>query len=140
MANPGASAPVVFGGKLRAVMLYLDSMQMQARSFSAMEVMRAVDNFNVFVPSGDVKIGDYDIALLSNSMYEEVPDMAYMPLEADPNAARFLRDLAKPADSAFIQTNIVRVDGRRQVYIPVYRQQGASTLAVVNQLHDSIKD
>src|SRR5689334_20733847 len=32
MANPGASAPVVFGGKIRAVMLYLDRMQMQARS------------------------------------------------------------------------------------------------------------
>ncbi len=139
MANPGASAPVVFGGKIRAVMLYLDRMQMQAREFSAMDVMKAVDSFNVFVPSGDVKIGNDDIALLSNSMYEKVEDMGYMPLEADPKAARFLRDLAKPSDAAFIQTNIVRVDGRRQVYIPVYRQQGASTLKVVDDLKESIK-
>ncbi|MGE5194352.1 MAG: efflux RND transporter permease subunit, partial [Deltaproteobacteria bacterium] len=134
----GASAPVVFGGKIRAVMLYLDRMQMQARRFSPMDVMGAVDRFNVFVPSGDVKIGDFDVSLLSNSMYEQVPDMGFMPLEANPNAARFLRDVAKPSDSAFIQTNIVRVDGRRQVYIPVYRQQGASTLAVVNDLYNSI--
>jgi multidrug efflux pump subunit AcrB len=136
----GASAPVVFGGKIRAVMLYLDRMQMQSRHFSAMDVMSAVDKFNVFVPSGDVKIGDYDIALLSNSMYEKVPDMGYMPLEEDPNAARFLRDVAKPSDSSFIQTNIVRVDGRRQVYIPVYRQRGASTLTVVDQLKTGISD
>src|SRR5205085_10690535 len=34
----------------------------------------------------------------------------------------------------FIQTNIVRVNGRRQVYIPVYRQIGASTLSVVEAL------
>ncbi len=138
MANPGASAPVVFGGKIRAVMLYLDQMQMQARNLSAMDVMKAVDNYNVFVPSGDVKIGNDDVALLSNSMYEKVEDMGFMPLEADTNAAKFLRDVARPADSAFIQTNIVRVDGRRQVYIPVYRQQGASTLAVVNDLKNSI--
>src|SRR5262245_13828774 len=136
----GASAPVVFGGRIRAVMLYLDRMQMQSRHFSAMDVMSAVDKFNVFVPSGDVKIGDYDIALLSNSMYERVPDMGYMPLEEDPNAARFLRDVAKPSDSAFIQTNIVRVDGRRQVYIPVYRQRGASTLTVVDDLQSGISD
>ena len=39
-----------------------------------------------------------------------------------------------PEDAAFIQTNIVRVNGRRQVYIPVFRQLGASTLAVVDTL------
>ncbi len=140
MANPGAAAPVVFGGKIRAVMVYLDRMQMQSRALSLMDVQRAVDNYNVFVPSGDVKIGDMDYALLSNSMYEKVADMGLMPLEASTNTARFLRDIAKPTDAAFIQTNIVRVDGRPQVYIPVYRQQGASTLTVVNDLKNSIKD
>ena len=143
MANPGASAPVVFGGKIRAVMLYLDHMQMQARNLSLMDVQKAVDNFNVFVPSGDVKIGDLDYAVLSNSMYEKVPDMGLMPLTAAADSsetARFLRDVAQPTDSAFIQTNIVRVDGRPQVYIPVYRQQGSSTLAVVSDLKSSIND
>ena len=38
------------------------------------------------------------------------------------------RDVATPEDSAFIQTDIVRVNGRREVYIPVFRQLGASTL------------
>lgn len=143
MANPGAAAPVVFGGKIRAVMMYLDHMQMQARNLSLMDVQKAVDDFNVFVPSGDVKIGDLDYAVLSNSMFEKVDDMGLMPLTAATDSsetARFLRDVAQPSDSAFIQTNIVRVDGRPQVYIPVYRQQGASTLTVVNDLKDSIKD
>ncbi|HEY3966042.1 MAG TPA: efflux RND transporter permease subunit [Planctomycetaceae bacterium] len=143
MANPGAAAPVVFGGKIRAVMMYLDHMQMQARNLSLMDVQKAVDNFNVFVPSGDVKIGETDYAVLSNSMFEKVPDMGLMPLTASTNSsetARFLRDVAQPTDSAFIQTNIVRVDGRPQVYIPVYRQQGASTLTVVNDLKNSIAD
>ena len=143
MANEGAAAPVVFGGKIRAVMMYLDSMQMQARNLSLMDVQKAVDNFNVFVPSGDVKIGVWDYAILSNSMFEKVSDMGLMPLTAEADSsetARFLRDVAKPTDAAFIQTNIVRVDGRPQVYIPVYRQQGASTLTVVNDLKKSIKD
>src|SRR5579863_6896242 len=78
MANPGASAPVVFGGKIRAVMMYLDRMQMQSRRLSLMDVQRAIDNYNVFVPSGDVKIGDRDYAILSNSMYDKVKDMGLM--------------------------------------------------------------
>ena len=45
-----------------------------------------------------------------------------------------MRDVATPKDDAFIQTNIVRVDGRKQVYIPVFRQLGASTLKVVGTL------
>ena len=36
------------------------------------------------------------------------------------------RSIHAPAD--FIQTNVVRVNGRRPVYLPVYRQLGASTL------------
>jgi multidrug efflux pump subunit AcrB len=143
MNNEGASAPVVFGGKIRAVMMYLDHQLMQGRKLSLMDVQKSVDDFNVFVPSGDVKIGELDYAILSNSMYEKVSDMGQMPLTAATDStatSRFLRDIATPTDGAFIQTNIVRVDGRPQVYIPVYRQQGASTLTVVDDLKKSISD
>ncbi|HEX5444584.1 MAG TPA: efflux RND transporter permease subunit, partial [Pirellulales bacterium] len=143
MSNPGASAPVVFGGKLRAVMLYLDRIKMQARGLAPVDVMRAADQFNVFVPSGDVKIGDLDFALMSNSMYEHVDGlhgMGAIPLSATHGNAEYLRDVASAQDAAFIQTNIVRVNGRRQVYIPVYRQLGASTLKVVDTLNQALPD
>ncbi|HET6879131.1 MAG TPA: efflux RND transporter permease subunit [Pirellulales bacterium] len=143
MSNPGASAPVVFGGKLRAVMIYLDRIKMQARGLSPMDIMRAADEFNVFVPSGDVKIGDLDFALMSNSMYEYVggnEGMGNIPLKATHGNAEYLRDVAKSEDAAFIQTNIVRVNGRRQVYIPVYRQLGASTLKVVSTIKQALPD
>src|SRR5277367_2834200 len=39
MQQPGAIAPVVMGGKLRAVMLYLDPVKMQARGMSPADVM-----------------------------------------------------------------------------------------------------
>ena len=131
MSNPGAVAPVVYGGKVRAVMLYLDRIKMQARKLSPLDVMRAMDNYNLFLPTGDVKLGDTDYAIDSNSMYELVERMGDMPLRTENGNAAFMRDVATSKDSAFIQTNIVRVDGRREVYIPVFRQLGASTLTVV---------
>src|SRR5262249_29166828 len=117
----GASAPVVIGGKLRAVMLYLNQTAMMAREQSPSDIMDAVERFNLFFPSGDVKIGDKDYSLSSNSMFEAVERMKGIPLKTTPNNAEYLGDLAVPQDSSFIQTNVVRVNGRRQVYIPVYR-------------------
>ncbi len=73
-------------------------------------------------------------------MYDLVEQMGDIPLHTEPGNATFLRDVATPKDTAFIQTNVVRVNGERQVYIPVYRQVGSSTLDVVSNLKKSIPD
>lgn len=149
MQVKGATAPVVIGGKLRAVMLYVDQTKLQARDLSPAEIMESVERFNIFFPSGDVKIGDKDYALSSNSMFKWVEDtregkkliggFGDIPLRTKHGNAEYLRDVAVPKDAAFIQTNVVRVNGRREVYIPVYRQVGASTLSVVENLRSSLK-
>jgi multidrug efflux pump subunit AcrB len=140
MSIPGAVAPVVFGGKIRAVLAYLDRQKMQARGFSPLDVMNALDASNVFLPSGDGKFGELDYVLDSNSMFEKVEDMGDIPLRYENGRAVYLRDVASPRDANYIQTNVVRVDGKREVYIPVYRQLGASTLGVVKKLGDSLKN
>jgi multidrug efflux pump subunit AcrB len=139
MAQPGAVAPVVYGGKIRAVMAYLDRQKMQARGFSPVDVMKALDASNVFLPSGDAKFGTTDYVLDSNSMYQDVSEMAGIPLRYESGRTVYLGDVATPKDANYIQTNVVRVNGKREVYIPVYRQLGASTLKVVSTLRDSLK-
>ena len=71
MAIPGANAPVVYGGKVRAVMLYIDRNKMQARNLSPLDVMKSMDDYNVFLPTGDAKFGDTDFAIDSNSMFRQ---------------------------------------------------------------------
>ena len=72
---------------------------------------------------------DTDYAIDSNSMYETIEKMGDIPLRSEHDNAAYLRDVGTPKDANYIQTNVVRVNGRRQVYIPVFRQLGASTLA-----------
>jgi multidrug efflux pump subunit AcrB len=134
----GAIAPVVYGGKMRAVLAYMDRDKMQARNLSPTDLMNAIDRFNIFLPTGGAKFGTTDYALASNSMYELPTLMGDIPIKSENGKTIFLKDVAKPEDASMIQTNIVRVNGRRQVYIPVYRQQGASTLDVVENLRSSI--
>ena len=73
-------------------------------------------------------------------MYEIVEKMGNIPIKTDKSGTVFLRDIAKPKDAAMIQTNIVRVKGKREVFIPVYRQQGASTLSVVKAVKNNRLD
>ena len=120
MASPGANAPVVYGGKVRTVLAMLNRDALLARGLSPLDVMDALD---------------------SNSMYDLIARMGDIPIKAGPDGKMvFLSQVAEPRDANLIQTNIVRVDGRRQVYIPVYRQQGASTLGVVNNLRDELPE
>jgi multidrug efflux pump subunit AcrB len=140
MAVPGSVAPVVYGGKLRAVMAYMDRAKMQSRNLSPIDLMNAIDNYNIFLPTGGAKFGKLDYALDSNSMYELVDRMGDIPVKTDPGKVVFLRDVATPKDANMIQTNVVRVNGRRQVYIPVYRQMGSSTLSVVDGLKEAVPE
>ncbi len=140
MSQPGALAPLVYGGKVRAIMVYLDRIRLQARHLSPMDVLKAVDEFNVFLPTGSAKFGTTDYAIDSNSMVDVVGRMEEIPLHSESGNATFLRDVATPKDANFIQTNVVRVNGRRQVYIPVFRQLGSSTLDVVNNLKGAISN
>ena len=134
----GAIAPVVYGGKMRAVLAYMDRDKMQARNLSPTDVMNAIDRYNIFLPTGGAKFGTIDYALASNSMYELPTLMGDIPIKSENGKTVFLKDVARPEDATMMQTNIVRVNGRRQVYIPVYRQQGASTLDVVESLRAAI--
>ncbi len=140
MAQKGANAPVVYGGKLRTILALLKPIELQARGLSAIDVMNALDRYNIFLPAGDAKLGDIDYALDSNSMYQLVNRMGDIPIRTDANGTVFLKDVADASDASLAQTNIVRVDQLRQVYIPVYRQQGASTLSVVGRLRASLAE
>jgi multidrug efflux pump subunit AcrB len=140
MGEPGTNAPVVYGGRVRAVLAYMDRSRMQARNLAPVDLMNALDRFNLFLPTGDAKFGKTDYALDSNSMYELVQRMRDIPVKTEDGKTVFLGEVADPQDTSFIQTNMVRVNGRRQVYIPVYRQQGSSTLGVVDALRDSLPE
>ena len=50
-------------------------------------------------------------------------------------------DVGRAEDSGTIQTNIVRIDGQRSVYVPVLKQGGDSnTITIVNGMKAAIKN
>ena len=138
-AVPGCVAPVVVGGKDRTVLIYLRQKDLQARNLSPLDVVKALRQGNQMVTPGTAYFGDNQVLLDTNLMVADVKEINNFPIRIKPGDSVYLRDVGEARDSYSIQTSRVRIDGRSQVYIPVYRQQGASSLTVANGVKDHLK-
>src|SRR6187397_2360876 len=78
---PGASVPQPFGGKYRQIMVYVDPLQLEAYQLSPMDVVRAVNDSNLILPAGDVRIGPVSYSIYTNSQVEDVADINEIPLK-----------------------------------------------------------
>src|SRR6478672_1984113 len=104
---PGASVPPPFGGKYRQIMVYVDPSKLQAYQLSPMDVVRAVNNANLILPSGDVKIGPFDYTLFTNSQFRDVHDINRIPLKTVDGTAVMVSDIGRAEDANQIQNNVV---------------------------------
>ncbi|MDA1195298.1 MAG: efflux RND transporter permease subunit [Planctomycetota bacterium] len=127
----GVVAPAVYGGKLRRILAYTDPARMESMGRSSMDVVESIDRNNVFIPVGAARIGGTDYLLDSNALPPDVEEFNDFPLFESEGRMVRIRDVADVQDSSEIQSNIVRIDGARQAYIPIYRQPGSNTIAIV---------
>ncbi len=136
---PGASVPQPFGGRYRQIMVYVDPLKLEAHQLSVMDVVRTVNNANLILPAGDVKIGPYDYNLYVNSQINDIKDINQVPLKTVGNASVLVGDVGHAVDGSEIQYNVVRVDGQPSVYLPVLKQGGdANTIAVVDGIKGAV--
>ena len=137
---PGAEIPGVFGGTYRQIMVYVDPYKLLSRQLSPMDVVGAVNKSNLILPAGDVKMGPYDYFVYSNSLVDDMEQLAQLPLKVKGHSWVTVNDVGKAEDAHQIQTNIVRIDGQKSVYIPVMKQGGdTNTIAVVDGLRELTK-
>ncbi len=138
---PGASVPQPFGGRYRQIMVYVDPLKLEAHNLSLMDVVKAVDDSNLILPAGDVRIGSKDYNVYANSQVPTPEQINDLPLKSVGNSSVMVGDVGKAEDSGTIQTNIVRIDGQRSVYVPVLKQGGDSnTITIVNGMKAAIKN
>ena len=136
----GAEIPPPFGGKYRQIMVYVDPYKLASRELSPMDVVKAVNDQNLILPAGDVKMGPYDYYVYSNSIVDTMQELNEIPIKAVKDSWVRVGDVGKAEDSAAIQYNIVRVAGQKSTYIPIMKQGGdTNTIAVVDGVRDLLK-
>ncbi len=134
---PGASVPQPFGGASRQIMVYADPYKLESHQMSLMDVVRGVNESNLILPAGDVKIGQFDYNIYTNSQAPDLASIGRIPLRTIGQASVLVNDVATVKDAQTTQTNIVRVDGQRSVYVPVLKQGGdTNTIQIVEGVRE----
>jgi multidrug efflux pump subunit AcrB len=129
----GASVPQPYGGTYRQIQIFVDPLKLEARNMSLNDVVKAVDSSNLILPAGDVRVGGRDFNIYANSQFPDAKLMNSLPLKTVGNSSVLVGDIGRAEDSGALQYNIVRIDGQRSVYVPIFKQGGDSnTISIVN--------
>jgi len=129
---PGSVVPLPYGGKQRQITINMDQAAMQSKGIAPGDLLSAVAQQNVVMPSGTIKIGRSEYDVRTNGTPRTVEELAGIPLKQVNGTTIYLRDVASVSDGFQVQTNVVRQDGRRGVLVSVLKNGGASTLDVVS--------
>src|SRR5450631_1207758 len=136
---PGASVPQPFGGRYRQIMVYVDPLKLEAHQLSVMDVVRTVNDSNLILPAGDVRIGNFDYNIYANSQLDHIEEINKLPLKTVGQSSVLVQDVGEAKDAHEIQTNVVRVDGQPSVYLPILKQGGdTNTISVVDGIKDAV--
>jgi multidrug efflux pump subunit AcrB len=128
---PGAVVPYPYGGKMRQVQVSLDPALMQQKGLSPQDILSALQQQNLVLPTGTAKVGEFEYDIRVNASPDSIAGLADLPIKLAGNATIYLRDVGTVADGYSPQTNIARADGRRGVLMNILKAGNASTIDVV---------
>jgi multidrug efflux pump subunit AcrB len=136
---PGAEMPYPYGGKQRQVNVSLNTSLLQSKGLSPADIVTAIGNQNLILPSGTAKIGQFEYDVDLNSSPLTVAELNDLPIKLSANNTPiYIHDVATVSDGFAPQTNIVRLDGQRGTLISILKNGDASTLSIVKGILDDL--
>jgi multidrug efflux pump subunit AcrB len=135
---PGLTSPPPFGGNQRTIVVSVDADKLRSYGISPDQVVQAVNNGNAIIPAGSVQAGKLQPIVPSNTVVNNIQDLASLPIRTGAGPAVFLRDIGRIDDSTDILAGYAEIDGKRAVYIPVTKRPDASTLTVVSEVRANL--
>jgi len=132
---PGAAVPWAYGGKQRQIMVNLNPQQLLSKGLAPSDVLTALQNQHLVLPSGTAKIGEFEYDTVLNGDEKTLEGLSSIPIRTVGDSVIYLRDVATLADAFAPQTNVVRQNGARATLVTIYKTGDASTLDVVKGIH-----
>ncbi len=135
----GAALPWPYGGKQPQVQVDLDPEALQAKNLAPSDVVQAISNQNLILPSGTSKIGSFEYDVDLNASPRTVEELNDLPIKTVRGTPIYIRDVAHVRNGYPPQTNIARVDGQRAALMVVMKTGNASTLQVIKGIKDGVE-
>jgi multidrug efflux pump subunit AcrB len=135
---PGVSSPPPFGANQRTIILNASPDKMHAYKLSPEDLVQALTAGNSVLPAGDADIGTTNTLVTTDSTVVNYQDLLTIPLKRGPGASIYMGDVATVSDTSDILAGYALLNGKRTIYIPVTKRPDASTITVVDEVHQSL--
>jgi hydrophobe/amphiphile efflux-1 (HAE1) family protein len=134
---PGVASATPGGGLQRELQVLADVDALRARNLSILDVVTAVRSSNLLLPSGSLRTQTRDYNVFTNTQVETLDELREVVIGAPSADGRVVRvgDVAEVRDGTADQTEVVRINGTRGIYVRVLKQPGANTIAVVDAVN-----
>jgi multidrug efflux pump subunit AcrB len=120
-------------------MVDIDPAKLVAKGLTPLDVVNAVNAQSLTLPSGTAKMGDKQYTVRTNATPASIDDLNNIPIKVLDGATVFVKDVGQVHDGWLVQQNIVRENGGRSVLLSIIKNGNASTLNVVNAVHEALK-
>src|ERR1700729_4215085 len=135
----GITLPTPAGGKYGQIMGDMDATKLNAQGMTPLDVVDAVNAQSLPLPAGTAKFGNTQYVVRTNATPPSIDDLNNIPIKVVNGATVFVRDVGQVHDGWLVQQNVVRDNGRRSVLLSIIKNGNASTVAVVNAVHEALK-
>jgi len=123
----------IIGGRKREIHVVLDRNALKRRELSVTSVASSLSASGENVPGGKVNRGGQEVNFRSMGEFHDVRDISKTVVSLYGNEVPTrISDIGKVYDTLEDESTRVFVDGKKSLFIEVYRQTGTNTVAVVD--------
>ncbi|MEQ1601883.1 MAG: efflux RND transporter permease subunit [Methylophilaceae bacterium] len=134
----GVAMTSPFGSKSRQITVDIDPAALVARGLAPSDLVEAMAEQNLILPTGTIKIGstEYDVTL--NGAIASIPRISEIPLRTVNGTTTLIGDIANVRDGSAPMTTIARQNGERGILTSIFKVGSVSTLDVVEHVKQTI--
>jgi HAE1 family hydrophobic/amphiphilic exporter-1 len=127
---PGVAQVDLFGGYNREVRIELDPERIKAAGLPLDRIIAAIGDANLDLPAGKIEQGRYEVTLRAPAEFTDLDQIRNTVIVQREGAAVRLGQIADVRETYEKVSRIVRVNGRRGLYVGIRKQANANTVEV----------
>ncbi len=136
----GVASANIAGGYTREIQVLLDVDKAKLLHVPLDTILSKLRAANVTTPAGNLKSGFMEIRMRTLGTFKELDQLKELFIATTEDGTHVrLKDVAEVRDTYKDVTRFVRVNGRPGIFIQIYKQSGANTVAVAENIRKELE-
>jgi HAE1 family hydrophobic/amphiphilic exporter-1 len=131
---PGVAQVDVWGNYSREVRIELDPERIRALGLPLDRIIDAIRDANLDLPTGQIEEGRYEVTLRAPAEFADLDQIRSTVVFERDGASVTLTQIAEVVDTYEKLSRIIRVNGRRGMYVAIRKEADANTVEVAQRV------